>query len=163
MSEIRSKYITAYEYNYQALENASYVRPTELLPTEAYRNRHIHCSIHHMNLDTPTHSYVALSYVWGDPVLNSKRIYINGNLAFLVTTILHSALARLRSNSKSFFLWVDAICANQANDATSLAECSAQVFIRSKIYSSTEKVVIDLGHFPTNDKIIEDGLTIRIY
>jgi Heterokaryon incompatibility protein (HET) len=146
MSEIRSKNINPHEYNYPALENPSSIRPTELLPTQAHRNRHIHCRIHRMNLDTPKQSYVALSYVWGHPVLRFKRIYTNGNLVFLVTKILHSALTRLRSNSKRFFLWVDAICANQANDADSLAECPAQVFIWGTTYSSTEKVVIDLGH-----------------
>jgi hypothetical protein len=112
-----------------------------------------------MSLETPTHRYVALSYVWGDPVLRSKRIYVNGNLVFLVTKILHSALTRLRPDSEGFFLWVDAICINQAKDADALAERSAQVSMMDKIYSAAVKVVIDLGDFPKDDKIIMDGLT----
>jgi len=112
-----------------------------------------------MSLETPTYRYIALSYVWGYPVLRSKKIYVNGNLAFLITKILHSALTRLRPDGEGLFLWVDAICINQAEDTDALAERSTQVSMMDKIYSAAVKVVIDLGDSPRDDKILVDGLT----
>jgi hypothetical protein len=144
-----------HDYEYQALESPSHIRLIELLPTNFQNDRHVHCKIHYIDLDPPTYSYVALSYVWGDPVVRSEQIYVNGNLIFYVTKILHSALSRLRLADESFFLWVDAICINQANES----ERNAQVILMHKIYSEAMKVVIDLGDVRRDDKVIINGLT----
>ena len=93
------------------------------------------------------------------PYSDLKKIYVNGNLAFLVTKILHSAFTRLMPDGEGLFLWVDAICINQADDADALAERSAQVSMMDKIYSAAVNVVIDLGDSPRDDKILVDGLT----
>jgi Heterokaryon incompatibility protein (HET) len=157
ISEVTSKRLS--DYTYQALESPSHTRIVELLPTRAQCDRDVRCRIHHIDLKAPTHDYVALSYALGDPIIKSKRIYIDNNQLASVTATLYFALTRLRSESKSLFLWIDALSINQAEDPKALAERSVQVGMMHTIFSSAVKVVIDLGDVPKDDKVIIDGLT----
>jgi Heterokaryon incompatibility protein (HET) len=67
------------------------------------------CSLEIMELEPIlTHTYVALSYVWGDPCV-AENIMVNG-LSFAVTKNLASALRQLRKSCGKVFVWADALC-----------------------------------------------------
>jgi uncharacterized protein involved in exopolysaccharide biosynthesis len=56
-------------------------------------------------------TYVALSYVWGDPI-PAQPILLNGTTAY-VTPNLSAALRQFRQSRRVLRLWVDALCINQ--------------------------------------------------
>ncbi|KAK0622609.1 heterokaryon incompatibility protein-domain-containing protein, partial [Immersiella caudata] len=66
---------------------------------------------HHQHGKTP---YIALSYVWGDAD-NQVPILVN-NVKLLVRQNLNLALAKLRQERPEAWIWVDAICIDQAHD-----------------------------------------------
>lgn len=83
--------------------------------------------------------YEALSYTWGRPdvvkgiKLNGTRVEVRENLWY--------ALVHLRSATEERYLWIDAICINQAD----LEERSEQVQLMTHIYSRATKVLVWLG------------------
>lgn len=83
--------------------------------------------------------YIALSCS-SSQELPCVKISIGGTL-FSVSLHLWHALDRLRSDSKTVIVWVDAICINQRNQL----DKSAQVNIISQIYNSAQEVRIWLG------------------
>jgi hypothetical protein len=86
-------------------------------------------------------TYVALSYCWGQKDSeNSSRIELEGQ-TFEVTPNLYSALRRLRSQTTKIYLWVDALCINQANTE----ERNDQVSRMNTIYQNATLVVCFLG------------------
>ncbi|KAH6714731.1 heterokaryon incompatibility protein-domain-containing protein [Leptodontidium sp. MPI-SDFR-AT-0119] len=90
--------------------------------------------------DNPT--YEALSYVWGDPTVDSNFTADCGVYIFKATTNLESALRHLRFVDKPRYLWADAICINQ----NGLDERCQQVGIMGSIYAEASRVIIWLGH-----------------
>lgn len=105
---------------------------------------------------TKVPSYIALSYVWGDPT-NSHPVNVNCR-DFNVTQNLYEALLHINELSSIFeeglcrqsesgqanlFLWVDAICINQRD----IDEKSEQVPRMTEIFSSAYTVLIWLGAF----------------
>src|SRR5271154_1570306 len=85
-------------------------------------------------------SFIALSYVWGDPT-RSHEILIDGKL-LLITANLHAALWRLHiKNIVDINIWADAICINQED----LAERSAQIQLMRQVYHLASFVEIWLG------------------
>ena len=101
-------------------------------------------------------SYIALSYVWGDPN-NSHSVNVNSR-NFNVTQNLYEALLHIHELSSIFeeglsrrsesgladlFLWVDALCINQRE----IDERSKQVPKMTGIFSSAYTVLIWLGPF----------------
>ena len=60
------------------------------------------------------HKYTALSYAWGDPD-DQVTILVN-DVEVSVRQNLHRALSELRRRRTEAWLWVDAICIDQAND-----------------------------------------------
>jgi len=84
-------------------------------------------------------SYEALSYVWGSTelveyiILNGKRHWITDNL--------YSALQCLRLHDRDRYLWIDAICINQADKE----EQGWQVQQMGNIFGSAEGVLFWLG------------------
>ncbi len=103
--------------------------------------------------------FIALSYVWGDP-LATAAIRIDGKCVD-VGVNLRDALARIYDVSSTLqagiststktlstgqvelFLWVDAVCINQAD----MAERSRQVPRMREIYRSAYSVLVWLGDF----------------
>jgi len=98
--------------------------------------------------------YIAISYVWGDPI-GTREITVN-NETLNVTVNLELALRHIRLNwdnitKASFFpnrldsgygpLWVDAICIDQSN----IDERSQQVEMMREIYSGAHLVLSWLG------------------
>jgi hypothetical protein len=84
--------------------------------------------------------YDAISYAWeGQP--KDQIIYVNGQ-KFLITKNAQDVIQQLRPKPGEFrFLWVDAICINQKDNA----EKSSQVSIMVEIYKKAAQVNIWLG------------------
>jgi hypothetical protein len=128
------------------------IRIIELLPGTPQDE--IRCASHIANLDdNPV--YEALSYVWGDSRI-TKRIYVDGR-PMEITVNLESALRHIRKPAESRFLWIDAICINQNNNA----EKTHQVHLMGDIYGNTEQCLLWLGDLrslgidKTNESLIE--------
>jgi hypothetical protein len=98
----------------------------------------IHCKILHSPL-AQAPNFNALSYCWGDPQ-DPKLILLDG-ISVPVTKNLHSALLKLRRNSKVINYWVDAICINQQDNE----EKSWQVQMMKDIYRHAQRVTVWLG------------------
>ncbi|KAL9619609.1 MAG: hypothetical protein Q9160_005796 [Pyrenula sp. 1 TL-2023] len=90
-------------------------------------------------IDAP--KYAALSYVWGNPNINSQQILLNSHRVRIGQN-LHAALDQMKKpDLGSMFLWVDAICINQ-ND---IIERGQQVAMMGKIYGNAARVIVWLG------------------
>ena len=103
--------------------------------------------------------YTAVSYTWGDADA-SEVIYLD-NQRFLVRPNLWSCLRYVGQNSSSIsrlgeweYLWVDAICINQASDA----ERNSQVELMDQTYKYAVCVSVWLGLMKLPDYIL-DGLS----
>ncbi|KAG6356806.1 hypothetical protein INS49_014680 [Diaporthe citri] len=83
--------------------------------------------------------YEALSYTSDSPVF-SHAIRCNG-LDFSVTANLHAALVHLRSSHGHRWLWIDALCINQYDEA----EKARQVRNMFHIYRKASTVLVWLG------------------
>jgi len=81
----------------------------------------------------------ALSYMWGDPK-TTFEVEING-FSINATRNLHDALMAVWSRSDVEYLWIDALCINQA----SLDEKCYQVPLMGQIYSRAESVLVWIG------------------
>lgn len=90
-------------------------------------------------LDTRSHPYESLSYVWGNPD-ETRPIWVDG-VQFPVTLSLHAALSRLRYRSHERIIWVDIVCIDQRNSE----ERMQQVQLMAKIYSKAHRVIVWLG------------------
>lgn len=99
----------------------------------------INIQLRHCQLDDSLGSYVALSYVWGNPI-KSHSVRVSGK-ALGITQNLHSALVRLRLADKHRSLWIDAICINQEDKI----EKSQQIPLMPRIYSSSSSTIAWLG------------------
>jgi hypothetical protein len=99
-------------YQYTALQPGdSTFRVLKLLKNQGPE---IECQLSEQSLtDTEHIPYEALSYVWGSVelveciILNRKRFWVTDNL--------YSALQCLRLHDRDRYLWIDAICINQAD------------------------------------------------
>ncbi|KAM7218660.1 Heterokaryon incompatibility protein (HET) domain containing protein [Rhypophila decipiens] len=91
---------------------------------------------HHQHGETP---YVALSYVWGDAE-NQVAIFVN-KIQFSIRQNLYHALERLRQQRTEGWVWVDAICIDQANDD----EKSWEVNRMREVFQKAETVYHWLG------------------
>ena len=105
--------------------------------------------------------FTALSYVWGSPTI-TEDIILNDEL-FPATINLAAALKYVKThwcnnfpdrNSKSFRLWVDAICINQKDSN----ERNSQIGLMRDVYSKAELVLSWLGHGVDGVDIAFDAL-----
>lgn len=97
------------------------------------------------NLSDDSHSYEALSYVWGTAIAPRNAV-ING-IPTKITSNLDSALRHLRGTIVKRTLWVDAVSMDQRNTQ----ERNHQVQIMGKIYSTAREVIVWLGPVASND------------
>ena len=104
--------------------------------------------------------YEALSYTWGEPefthtlMCNSKPVGITHNL--------HEALQRLRKRHARRYLWVDAICINQFDNA----ERARQIRNLFVIFKRARRVIVWLGPATRHTKTALDfstALTRSVY
>lgn len=80
--------------------------------------------------------YHALSYVWGSPICDQPAL-CNGQ-RLMITQSLQLALLRLLHDYAGQYLWVDAVCINQADPQ----DKSAQVRRMSTIYREAAAVIV---------------------
>ncbi|OAQ60653.1 heterokaryon incompatibility protein [Pochonia chlamydosporia 170] len=90
--------------------------------------------------------YTALSYAWGDPT-PLYPIVVNGRVLYLAKNI-YEALQAISNHPGSPYLWVDAACIDQSDDA----ERSSQVLLMHRIYREAEHGLIWLG--PPTDGLL---------
>ena len=64
----------------------------------------------------------------------------------MIYPTLYSALLKLRHHSESKLIWCDGLCIDQGQEVESLKERSQQVQMMFEIYSTAQKVAIDLGN-----------------
>lgn len=104
---------------------------------QGQKGKPIRCSLRATTLDEI--EFEALSYLWGTSLV-PRKIYVN-NQPFYVNPGLHEALEALRYADQDRYLWVDAICINQADSV----EKSSQVKMMQGIYAKATQVVVWLG------------------
>lgn len=109
----------------------------------------IRCSLSHASLQR-AEPFEALSYVWG--ATTSQQTILLDGLPFEVTRNLHTALTHLRRGSDTRYLWVDALCINQADDH----ERSSQVAQMQHIFRLARLVIVFLGDtWPGCDAVMD--------
>lgn len=88
--------------------------------------------------------YSAVSYVWGEPKFSQNlEIKCNGDTSYLrITPNVNDLLRRLRACNVQKYLWIDAICLNQADKD----EKAQQIPVMGRIYEEARVVHIWLGH-----------------
>ncbi|KAF2252854.1 HET-domain-containing protein, partial [Trematosphaeria pertusa] len=130
------------KFHYRPLQSPHALRLVHLYA--GHRKDEIRCRIFHATLeDHPV--FEALSYTWGDSILSHEIYSDEGTVR--VTANCASALRDLRHTSRDRFLWIDAICINQASNA----EKNHQVPLMNKIYAAAIRVVIYIGPDPADD------------
>lgn len=85
-------------------------------------------------------NYKSLSYTWGSPSGGSRVIRLGGT-AFRVRKNLWDFLHRARKRGLTGYLWIDAICIDQAT----VGERNHQVSMMGDIYSKAQCVIVWLG------------------
>ncbi|RMD39950.1 hypothetical protein DV735_g5174, partial [Chaetothyriales sp. CBS 134920] len=96
----------------------------------------------------PQRPFSALSYSWSDEP-GWTSIWLNGRHDFRIGNSLFAALRRLRrtpendtsTEAGTFWIWVDAVCINQANTD----EKNSQVSQMADVYRQAERVYVWLG------------------
>lgn len=96
-----------------------------------------------MQIQDEAPSYEALSYVWGSA---NQPSYANVSTSqrsgvISITRNLDVALRHLRYKKKPWYLWVDALCINQAN----IKEKDIQVTKMGTIFATADSVIAWLG------------------
>jgi len=85
-------------------------------------------------------AYRALSYTWGSESDDSYNVRCNDSY-ITVFSNLYAVLQRFSAERQELFLWIDAICINQANPK----EKEKQIPLMRDIYSNAESVLVWLG------------------
>ncbi|KAL5313505.1 hypothetical protein ACEPPN_017925 [Leptodophora sp. 'Broadleaf-Isolate-01'] len=135
-------YIQPYSYSPLSQQNQEF-RLLRLLPKsqrERLHNESVECSIVTTTVDIAPR-YYALSYVWGRSD-DMKPLLVNSKL-LNITANLDAALRCLRDLDyvESSYIWIDAVCINQANNV----EKSWQVEFMTNIYSDAVCTLSWLG------------------
>lgn len=127
------------KFQYKPLDlNSKCIRLLEVL-SESNTGR-IKCNLREVSLDNDP-GYIALSYTW-DRNMQAKEIEVNGRLLTIGQNLwrfLHRYL--LASESTRSFLWIDALCIDQAN----VRERNHQVKQMREIYAGANSVIVWLG------------------
>ncbi|ETS86341.1 hypothetical protein PFICI_00169 [Pestalotiopsis fici W106-1] len=108
--------------------------------------------------DVPTRPpFTCVSYVWGEPeekdiIINGRDIRVTiGGLLPAVDSALHHCQALRDCKPPDIWLWADALCINQRDEA----EKNSQVPLMSRIFSMAELVVCCLWY---QDDFFSEGL-----
>jgi hypothetical protein len=125
-------------FEYQALHDNNSIRVIELFPA-LKRDRPIIIDLSEFPLNSSI-EYEALSYTWDDQE-PTKDITCNKK-SLWVTENVFQALRQLRSRiGRKLFLWIDAICINQKDQA----EKTSQVSMMGNIYARAQRVNVWLS------------------
>lgn len=128
-------------YVYTRLSEPREIRLLKLRPASSLDEPDLSVDLVHIPLDSAP-PFNALSYAWGEP-LPRTEIRCSGRAAEIGPN-LYSALRHLRllnTGGQDNWLWADALCINQDDNA----EREAQVRIMGDIYTAATFTVIWLG------------------
>jgi Heterokaryon incompatibility protein (HET) len=157
-------------YEYSSLVSKSGERLIRLLRLLFKRDeRRLRCLLETIDLNKSPPVYDCLSYRWGDPLYHElsadpskvkkqtgdriKQIECEGKiipitenledalLQFSKTGYISSPVNGCQEENKQGFIWIDAICINQGDDA----EKSVQIARMDEIYSGARRVIAWLG------------------
>ncbi|RDW85334.1 hypothetical protein BP6252_02924 [Coleophoma cylindrospora] len=123
-------------FEYQPLERATVIRIVIL--QHGFGNDPIECRLLHTELGQK--HYEALSYEWGPPSHNDPTIVLDG-FDIQVRKNLRDALTQIRLEEEDRYIWIDALCIDQAN----VHERNHQVQLMGRIYRGARKVIVWLG------------------
>ncbi|KAI0179350.1 HET-domain-containing protein [Hypoxylon sp. FL1284] len=139
-------------YQYQRLFAEDEIRLVELRPATREEDPLI-CSIIHYCRSAQNVDYCAVSYVWGEPVFSRNlEIRCDNNVSYVrVTASVEPILRRLRAPDTAQYLWIDAVCLNQADEM----EKAHQIPGMGRIFGEAKEVHIWLRH--------EDRLTEKLF
>ncbi|KAI0534786.1 heterokaryon incompatibility protein-domain-containing protein [Xylaria digitata] len=128
-------------YEHQPLTLPNSIRVLTLEPATSPKAP-LECSLSEVDLDniTPSSSYEALSYVWGERV-GTIPILCHGK-QLLVTPNCRDALLGLRKPYKRRRLFIDAICIDQRQEPSSVLERGRQIELMGRVYELAHTVVI---------------------
>ena len=98
-------------FTYDGLERLDSIRLLKVKVDDAGK---LSCELFHSGLtDGYLPNYSALSYVWGNPLME-RSITCNGKKKFITAT-LETALRHVAQHNPHDYLWADQICINQLN------------------------------------------------
>ncbi|KAI1214693.1 heterokaryon incompatibility protein-domain-containing protein [Annulohypoxylon truncatum] len=139
-------------YHYEPLSAGDEIRLIELNPARR-EEAPLKCSIIQRRLSVQKESYFAISYVWGEPEFSRNlEIRDDGDVSYLrITPNVDALLRRLRKLKVLRYLWIDAICLNQADEI----EKAHQIPVMGRIFGEAKEVHIWLGP--------EDLLTAKLF
>ncbi|KAI6368906.1 hypothetical protein MCOR31_005393 [Pyricularia oryzae] len=139
-------------YRYERLCARDEIRLLALDPAKR-RDTPLSASLVHRRRSEAIEEYSAVSYVWGqEKSIRSLEISDGSDTSYLrITPTVDVLLRYLRKTKKLRYLWIDAICLNQEDEA----EKAHQVPQMDRIYSGADQVRIWLGH--------ENPMTTSVY
>lgn len=130
-------------YNYSPLPSHRHIRLLEF-PAFSEQEAALTGTLRVVDLDVEDSlPYVALSYTWGQPNF-TEALLLDGSRVLHITSTLAGALRRFRYASALRWIWVDALCINQHDNA----EKSRQIPLMADIYKGASRVMVWLGHEP---------------
>jgi hypothetical protein len=132
------------------------IRLIKILPELSHSGEHIQCTIRHATIDI---AYTCLSYVWGAEA-DGHWIILDGEF-FWVRENLWQFLqqARRKPHICNEWLWIDALCIDQANSN----ERTHQVQHMGSILSKATNVIWWLGMSPAISEYLADPPASDIY
>ncbi|KAK2684705.1 hypothetical protein QWA68_016409 [Fusarium oxysporum] len=158
------KQIQEFDYDLVKLQTASTeIRLLELYPSQAHNlndkpneaanpiwGDRLVCRLYTTNIEKPSNTFMALSYVWGDGNKSRAILVVSSpgdesrqrtETSIPITESLETALRHLRRRHETITLWIDQICINQEDNS----EKSKQVGMMGRIYSEANQVLVWLG------------------
>jgi hypothetical protein len=133
-------------YVYKPLASSSAIRLLCLRPAIDFAAPLI-CDIKHDDREQMVHDiasnrqYETVSYTWGTSDLSHEIYCDHGASVIKVTPTVDSMLRYLRKANSVRYLWIDAVCLNQADDD----EKSIQIRLMQRIYQRAMKTHVWLG------------------
>ncbi|KAH6884401.1 heterokaryon incompatibility protein-domain-containing protein [Thelonectria olida] len=141
------------KFVYQSLLHSDSIR---LMRIEPGTREEITICLETARLGQISHSYDALSYVWGEITQKVQVRTLDG--AIKVRYNLCDALYRLRLPDKPRYVWVDAVCINQDD----VHERGQQVRLMRGIFKSATSVMIWLGNDEREEAPVAFSIARRI-
>jgi hypothetical protein len=141
-------------YEYKPLESPETVRILVLQPAANFNDppgcEIIHRNRHQLLLDEDdSEHYEAVSYTWGTPEFTHSITCDEGTTTLKITPSVDLLLRQVRKQRYVRYLWVDAICLNQADKV----EKYVQGGLMGDIYRQARRVLIWLGKATTDENI----------
>ncbi|KAI0444708.1 HET-domain-containing protein [Xylaria telfairii] len=140
------------KYLYEPLGAEDGVRLIALYPATNDEDP-LSCSIIQCRRSEQIAEYSAISYAWGDPEFSRNlEIRCDGDTSYMrITFNVDCLLRRLRAFHVTEYLWIDAICLNQADEG----EKAQQIPVMGRIFGEAKVVHIWLGP--------EDHMTAKVF